>query len=202
MSNRLYGASLLVLSGLVACSETRFATPTSPLPQASTQSEPRQSVRGEIQVGAVTHPAGSTLTVHDCGPSWTGIAGNHVCTEEWQAAFDIVVDRDMRNAAITVTFEGPSGRCGEVIVTGQSFTANRERLVSTANALYMTYEPEGYNNLSVTQRCSLPTTTQKLVVQLWDPGGGAGSAAVPLLRREFEYPYTFKSAGQSGVDAR
>jgi hypothetical protein len=141
----------------------------------------------------VTHPSGSTLTVHDCGPAWSGIAGRHVCTEAWRGAFDVVVNRDVDDAVITVTFEGPSGRCGIIYVSDLAFAAGRERPVSTSTALFLTNEPEGYDNLAVVQYCDLPTTTQRIVVQLWDRRGGPGSAAFPLLRQQFDYTYTFTS---------
>jgi hypothetical protein len=54
----------------------------------------------------------------------------------------------------------------------------------------LTYEPEGYDNLPVVQECGVPKTTSRLIVELWGHGY-AGSAAVPLLRREFDYAYTF-----------
>ena len=55
----------------------------------------------------------------------------------------------------------------------------------------MTDEPEGYDDLAVVQRCALPVMTERLVVQLWDRGGGPGSGAFPLLRKEFDYTYVF-----------
>jgi hypothetical protein len=196
MMKRSSPAALFLLIGLVACRDASPITPTSPTagPGATAAPPapvPPPSARGEIRVAAVTHASGSTLTVHDCGQSWSGIAGNHVCTEEWRGAFDIVIDRDVPNADLTVSFGSGSRRCGEVFVGNRSFAANRRRLVSTEDALFLTYEPEGDDNLSVIQRCELPFTTQNLVVNLWDRDGGSGSAAVPLLRSEFAYAYEF-----------
>ena len=131
--------------------------------------------------------------MHDCGPSWQGLAGNHVCTEDWRGTFEVDVNRDVADAVITATFEGPLGRCAVVYVGGLSFVAGREQFVSTSSAIYMTYEPEPYDNAAVVRYCDVPTTTERLVVALWDRGGGVGSAANPLLRQEFDSRYTFAS---------
>ena len=127
--------------------------------------------------------------MHDCGPSWTGITGNHLCNEDWRGAFDVVIDRDVSDSTLVVSFLDGAERCGDIYASDQSFGAHRERLVSTSSPLYFTYEPEGYENLAVVQRCTLPRTTTRLVVTLW----GRDSASVPLLRREFDYAYTFVS---------
>ena len=58
--------------------------------------------------------------------------------------------------------------------------------------VFLTYEPEGPQDLAVVQYCSLPATTSRMVVQIWDQGGGAGSAANPVVRQEFAYTYTFR----------
>lgn len=169
--------------------------PTSPSVSvpAPTPTPPAPPVQGGISLTTVTHPSGSTLAMDDCGPSWTGIPGHHVCTEEWRGTFEVTVNRDVADAVITVTFEGPQGRCGIVYLTGLAFFGGREQFVSTSAPLFMTYEPEGYDNMSVVRYCDVPTTTERLVVQLWDRGGGVGSAANPLLRKEFDYAYTFVS---------
>ena len=57
--------------------------------------------------------------------------------------------------------------------------------MSTTSLLYLTYEPEGYDNLRVTERCTLPRMTNRMVVQIWQKGNGA----VPLIRREFDFAY-------------
>ena len=90
-----------------------------------------------------------------------------------------------------VSLEDGNERCGDTLVTGQSFAAGRSRLVSTTSSLYLTYEPEGYDDLKVTQRCTLPRTTNRLVVQLWK----IGSPAKPLLRREFDFVYRLVQEG-------
>ena len=190
MINSRICACLLLSAALVGCGRSESGLPTAPTPPPVATPTPTPTTQGAISLGTVTHPGGSTLTVHDCGPSWTGIAGNHVCTEEWRGAFEVVVNRDVAAATITVTFEGPAGRCGILYVSDLAFAAGRERVVSTSAALFLTTEPEGYDNLAVVQYCSLPTTTQRLVVQLWEHGA-VGSSAVPLLRQEFDYPYTF-----------
>ena len=181
---------VLIVAVFSGCggSESPLPSSTAPTPVTLT---PSGSARGEIRVSAVTPSANSALTVHDCGPSWTGINGRHVCTEEWRGSFDVAVDRDVAGAVLTVSFEGASGRCGMVYVTDLAFAKGRVRPVTASNALFLTYEPEGYPNLAVVQYCHLPAATERLVVQLWDPGGGVGSAARPLLHQEFNYAYRF-----------
>ena len=79
------------------------------------------------------------------------------------------------------------------LITGQSFGAGRSRLVSTTSSLYLTYEPEGYDDLHVTERCTLPRTTNRMVVQIWKKD----SPAVPLIRREFDFVY--RLVGEDGT---
>ncbi|HEX6164462.1 MAG TPA: hypothetical protein VFZ31_13925 [Vicinamibacterales bacterium] len=131
--------------------------------------------------------SGARLTVQECGPSFTGIPGTHLCNDEWKAAFDVTSGVDLIDGYITVTFESGGVRCGTVEVGSQSFAAGRERLVGTSDPVYVTHEREGYDNLAVEQRCALPATTNRLVVQLWDPQ----RPAAPLVRREFDYVFTF-----------
>ena len=171
---------------LVGCDGKPTQMPLAPTPVASAPLPPAATA-GNITLVSLTHPAGSTLFVDDCGPSWTGIAGSHLCNLEWRAAFDVVLHEDLSDAIVTVSFYNGSERCGDIYVSAQSFAANRERPVSTSSPLYFTYEPEGYDNLTVIQRCSLPTTTTRFVVQLW----GHRVPQAPLLRREFDYLYTF-----------
>ena len=102
-------------------------------------------------------------------------------------------NRDVANAVITVTFEGPSGRCGEVFVPDLTFVGGHNESVSTSTPIFMTYEPEWDDDVAIVKYCDVPTTTERLVVQLWDRGGGPGSAAAPLLRQEFNYTYVFAS---------
>jgi len=145
----------------------------------------------------VTPPSGAVLTVRDCGPSRSGIPGSHLCSDDWRGTFDLVLGRHLSEVVMTVTFEGTAGRCGIIYVPGLTFAADREQRVSTASALFATHETEGPGDSAIVQDCRFPATTTRLVVQLWDPGGGVGSAAMPLLRREFEYIYTFTADEQA-----
>ena len=164
---------------------TRPVSPTSPTASPTATSPASQTIGGFIAVAGVTHPSGSTLTVHRCEQAFTGIAGDHICKDDWFVAFDVVLDRDVSDAVLTVFLEDGRERCGETLITGQNFGAGRSRLVSTTSSLYLTYEPEGYDDLRVTQRCTLPRTTNRMVVQIWNPH----SPAVPLIRREFDFVY-------------
>jgi len=134
--------------------------------------------------------SGSTLKVHDCGPSTSSNTGTHVCTEEWNGTLDIVVDRVVAHAVVTVTFEGSAGRCGVAYIADLSFAAQRNQRVNTRSALFMTYEPEGPNEVAIARYCD-EQATSSIVVELWDLDGGIGSAAIPLLRQTFPYTYTF-----------
>ena len=172
-------------------------SPTSPTPPAATATPVSQAVSGNITLAAVTHPSGSTLTVQRCEPAFTGIAGDHVCKDDWFVAFDIVLDRDLADVVMTVSLEDGNERCGDTVVIGQSFAAGRSRLVSTTSSLYLTYEPEGYDDLKVTQRCTLPRTTNRMVVQLWK----IENPAKPLLQREFDFVYRLVQEGAASQPA-
>jgi hypothetical protein len=177
--------TILIFAGLsFACGERDSMTPTAPALPSVTAT---RTVHGEVSVATVTHQSGSILGVHDCGPAWSDIAGDHLCNDDWHGAFNVVIDRDLFDAVLTVTFEDQGRRCGEVYVSNHSFAANREQLVGTVSPIFLTYEPEGYDNLVVAQRCELPSQTTRLVVQVWD----RAAPATPLLRREFDYAYTF-----------
>ena len=189
----ILSATLLGCGGSESGLPTPPTSPSVPVP-APSPTPPSPPVQGSIRLTTVTHPSGSTLGVHDCGPSWTGISGNHVCTQEWRGTFEVALrNRDVFDAAITVTFVGPSGRCGIVYVSDLAFVGGHDEFVSTSSPLFMTYEPEGYDNLAIVKYCDVPTTTERLVVEVWDRGGGVGSAANPLLRQEFDYTYLFAS---------
>lgn len=117
-------------------------------------------------------------------------ADSEVRTRRWPRE---VVEADVQYGPTTGRGNGPQ-RCAAfriVTLEVKRPAAERERLVSTSTALYLTYEPEGYDNLAIGQQCALPATTERLVVQLWDRGGGPGSGAFPLLRKEFDYTYVF-----------
>ena len=185
-------AAAVAVAGLVGCGQPAAVVPTAPSPTTASAPTPvprppAQTVRGEIRVAALTHPTGSALYVDDCGPAWTGIAGSHLCTTEWRGAFDVVIDRTLSDVYITVAFENDGRRCGQVELGGQHFAAGVERLVSTSSPLYLTYEPEGYDNLAVTEYCRLdPRTTNQVIVRLWH-----NNPAVPILVGGFEHHYRF-----------
>jgi hypothetical protein len=187
-SLKSYGICSIVTL-LTACGPSRSGSLTAPTAVTNPAPVPPAGATGEIRFAAVTQPSGGTLQVQDCGPSFTGIPGNHRCNDDWHAAFDVTSGVDLTNGVLTVDFEDSGRRCGEVSVGSQSFAAGRERLVGTSSPVYITQEGEGYDNLTVEQTCDLPVTTNRLIVQLWDPR----KPATPLLRREFNYVSTFVS---------
>ena len=184
-----HGKWLAVLVAAVAVASCRNAT--APTPTTSGPVVPSTAAGWAIRLTAVTPSSGTTLTVHDCGPSWSGLVGRHVCTEDWRGVVEVVVNRDIANAVAIIAFVGSSGRCGEIYVPDLSFAAGQEQVVSTSTALYMTYESEPGDNATVVQRCGLPTRTEQVVVELWDLGGGPGSSATPVHRQAFNYAYEF-----------
>ena len=177
----------LQLAVFSACGPAGSVAPTAPTAVVNPTPPPPTAAPGSIRFAAVTHASGAALKVQDCGPSFTGIAGNHLCNEEWHAAFDITSGVDLSNGVVTVSFENDGRRCGEVQTANQAFAAGRERLVGTSGPVYVTHEREGYDNLTVEQACDFPVTTSRLVVQLWDPR----KPATPLARQEFDYTFTF-----------
>ena len=171
-----------------ACSTSAVTSPTAPVPLSTAPTRVAGDIiGGDIRFSAVTHASGSTLSVQNCGPAFTGIAGDNLCNMDWHAAFDVTTNIDLSNAVVTVAFEGARGRCGLIMLAGQNFGANQPRLVGTSDPIYLTYEPEGYEHLKVEQFCDLPTTTDRIVVSMWNPA----RPAAPLLQREFNYESTF-----------
>lgn len=176
-----FGVCFVGVALIVGCSAS---TPVAPTPVTSSVPVARPTAPGDIRLAAITHPSGSIVVVQDCGPAYT-VAGDHLCNPEWHAAFNVTSGIDISNGVLTVFFEGASGRCGELYVAAQSFGANRERLVGTEAPVFLTYESE--TDLRVKPLCQFPVTTDRIVVQLWDPA----KPATPLVRRQFDYVSTF-----------
>jgi hypothetical protein len=183
---RTLWTAVLTLFVLAGCDGPSSLIAVAPSPIAPAPTSP-QPLGGEIRLVTVTHPAGRTLLLEECGPSWTGIRGTHLCNDEWRGTFEVLLDDDLTNAIVTVSFFDGDERCGLIYVPDHTFAAGRERLVSTSTAIYFTYEPEGYDSPALVQRCEVPRTTTRLVVEVW----GAAYRAAPLLRRDFVYGYTF-----------
>jgi len=168
-----------------ACGATGIVTPAAPTAVSNPTATPvpPATAIGNIRFAAVTHDSGGALRVQDCA-AFSPISANHLCNEEWHAAFDVTSTVDLMNGALSVYFEHAGMRCGEVWASSQSFAAGRERLVGTSNPVFVTRQLESG---IVELPCPLPVTTDRLVVQLWDPR----RPVAPLLRREFDYVFTF-----------
>src|SRR5262245_44181561 len=107
-------AALIVVAVLSACSRSDKPTPTSlsapsspsaPLPP----SPPSGRGSGTLVIRELSPAAGATLVVRSDCPAGNG---TRVCVENWRGIFDVMVDREMTNAVLTVSFYDDQTKCG------------------------------------------------------------------------------------------
>ena len=105
------------------------------------------------------------------------------CADAWQGAFDVLVDREMTHAVLTVGFYDGGTICGYAAGTMEIVPAG-ERVTFTARRIFLSDEFGTF-----TPPCSLPATTTRLVAELWSDS----SSWANTLTREFDgITYSFR----------
>jgi hypothetical protein len=174
----------LTLVALVAVFGCGDGGPTSPSTPPSAQPiptpvpvplPPPARGNGEIAIRSIEPASGASIKVQECvtnGYRW-------FCADEPRMTFEVVVDRDIPDAALAVTFYVGVQRCGSAFAGSVPLMAG-SRTVLRASSLDFSDEERPL-------ACNLPATTTKLVAQIWAPG----RPSTLLATREFEAAYSF-----------
>jgi hypothetical protein len=106
-----------------------------------------------------------------------------MCTDEWRGTFDVMVDREMTYAVLTVSFYDGQTMCGyggkmlDIVPAGTTVSF-------TANWIFLSDEFGTFE-----QPCPLPATTNRIEAVLWSDSG----TWTNTLIQEFEGGYTFSA---------
>ncbi len=183
-----------VLSVAAACDDVS-STPSAPTLIASEPRPPIPSpppVTGEINLAASTPVSGATLTLHDC-PVLKGVKSHSTgpvwCTDDLNLEFSIVVDRDVQQARLLLTFVTAEGReCAFAVSPSSSLASHRPTSLRTSTTEFRGLEtdPSAPPNLGCE---TLPTVTRSLRAQLMDVS--ASPSGVSMLSGAFALTYTF-----------
>ena len=155
--------ALFLLAVLPACSGGGI-TPFAPSAAPSTpQTSPSTPVQGGAGSGTITirefSPSpGAIMTVSDCA----GTPATRRCVEQWQSTVDVLVDRDMTNAVLVMTFYDGDRLCGlsantaDIVRAGVRETFTLSSINLSSGSPVLTNAP-----------CQLPARTTRIEVALW-----------------------------------
>ena len=187
---RARGATIVIaLAVLSACSGSTTSTPIAPslLPVAPTpvppsagpgHSTPAGPGQGTIAIRELSPAGGATLAVR--GDCRVGDA-TRICTDTWRGAFDVMVDREMTNAVLTVRFYDGQTICGYGAAVSNIVPAGQQ--VSFSVAWIALSDQFG----TFTPPCRLPATIDRMEVELWSDW----SSWTNTLIQNFAVVYTF-----------
>lgn len=142
---------------------------------------PVPAATGDITIRSITPATGATLRVRECENGGIGFFVS-TCADQLRMTFDALIDRDIPNAVLTASFYDRQLRCGSAYSSRTALAAGSRAALSTSDLVF-SYEAD---DRTLVQPCPLPSTTTRIVVQLWGT-----SPATPLLTREFAATYTF-----------
>lgn len=157
--------TLSALVALVGCGPSLPTAPSGPPPTPPPPVVPPPApnpVVGEISVRSIVPGPGASFGVRDCTPPGNGEDFKVVCSDGPRMTFDVVINRDIPAAILTVGFYDGNRRCGmaysdqTVVAAGTRFTLNTDSV---------DLSEEGRPLI-----CNLPATTTTLRVQLWSGG--------------------------------
>ena len=139
-------------------------------------------VAGQIRLTDVD--SGAMLTVRDCSGRLKA-----KCSEQLRMALEVIADRDMADATVTIEFVDGVRECGRTYISSVALPAAtpvslNARVVYTESEMD---EGEGSPRIQVGPFCRLPATTNRVVVKLWRHG----DARNPVLTQEFAETFTF-----------
>ena len=166
--------ALIAFATLTACDGGRGLVPTRPGPPVAV---PQETIAGEITITSISPRPGATVPVRPCAPGST-----QVCADSPLVTLDVVVDQDLSDALLTVSFDG----CGLATTPLASLIAG-SRMSLTTSVIHLSDDGPFHDGVGATLRCELPAVTGRIFVSLWR----SGQPARPLLTREFENAYTF-----------
>jgi hypothetical protein len=177
--------ALMLMVVLSACSESDGSTPFAPSVPVASSAPPTVPGSGPgtgtIAIRGLSPAPGTTLAV----PSHCQAgAVTRMCTDQWRGTFDVMVDREMTNAVLTVRFYDGQTKCGygantlDVVPAGDlvSFSVTR---------IYLSDEFGTF-----ARPCPLPATTNRIEVELWSDLSTWSNTLVQV----FEQSYTFSGS--------
>jgi hypothetical protein len=167
--------AVMALTSVTGCGDTeRAVTPTQP---SSPAPGPTSTINGEITIRSISPGTGATVPVHLCAPGST-----RFCADQPRMTLDVVVDQDVPDAVLTVSFE----RCAIARAPVTALSAGRRVSVSTP-VLDLSDDGPLHDGVGAALFCALPAVTTTMTVSLWR----SGESARALLTREFAHGYTF-----------
>jgi len=174
---RYLAIAFMALTSVTGCEDTdRPLTPTQPSPPAPAPG-PTSTINGEITITSISPATGATVPVHACAPGST-----RFCADQPRMTLDVVVDQDIPNAVLTVSFE----RCAIARTPVTALSAGRRISMSTS-VLDLSDDGPLHDGVGAALFCAFPAVTTTMTVSLWR----SGEPARALLTREFANGYTF-----------
>ena len=112
-----------------------------------------------------------------------------MCSEQLRMSLEVIADRDMSDAAVTIGFFDGVRECGRTYISSVTLAAAtpvslNARVVYTESEID---EGEGSPKTQVGPVCQLPATTNRLVVKLWRHGDSRN----PVMTQDFAQAFTF-----------
>ncbi len=176
--------ALILMAVLNACSGSDRSTPlapsapVAPIAPPTGGPGPRGPGAGTIAIRELSPAPGTTLAVQSHCPAGSV---TRMCTDQWRGTFDVMVDREMTNAVLTVSFYNGQTICGYGASTLDIVSAG-ERVSFSVGRIVLSDEFGTF-----TRPCPLPATTNRIEVELWSDL----STWTNTLVQVFEGAYTF-----------
>jgi hypothetical protein len=169
--------AIMALASVTGCDSIGpELAPTQPSSQAPAPG-PAATVNGEIIITSISPAPGGTVRARACAPG-----SARFCADQAQMAFDVVVDQDIPNAVLTVSFE----RCAIASTPVTALSAG-QRIAMSTSVLDLSDDGPLHDGVGAALFCALPAVTTTMTVSLWR----SGEPARPLMTRKFPNGYTF-----------
>jgi hypothetical protein len=174
--------ALILTAVLSACSLSDTAAPSAPSsPLAPVPPSPPPASgpgTGTIAIRELSPAPGTKLAVQSHCPAGSV---TRMCTDQWRGTFDVMVDREMTNAVLTVSFYDGQTICGYGANTLDIVPAGG-RVSFSVSRIYLSDEFGTF-----AQPCPLSATTNRIEVELWSDW----STWTNTLVQVFDESYTF-----------
>lgn len=148
--------ALILMAVLSACSEPDRSTPIAPSAPVAPSAPATGSGTGTIAIRELSPAPGTELAVQSNCPAGTA---TRTCTDQWRGTFDVMVDREMTNAVLTVSFYDGQTICGYGADTLDIVPA-AERVAFRVDRIFLS------DDRRLAQPCQLPATTNRIAVEL------------------------------------
>jgi hypothetical protein len=178
--------ALILMAVLNACSDADWSTPiapsapVAPIPPPTGGPGSRGPGTGTIAIRELSPAPGTTLAVQSHCPAGSV---TRMCTDQWRGTFDVMVDREMTNAVLTVSFYNGQTICGYGASTLDIVSVG-ERVSFSVSGIVLSDEFGTFAS-----PCPLPATTNRIEAELWSDL----STWTNTLVQVFEHSYTFSA---------